>query len=94
MNLSTVTTPTDLVEQNNTPVEPTTSRLDALLEDLDLNESYEVTLKLLQRLGNYHQAVCDQLKEEGDVERLVVWAQDEQSLHNAYDLVHQVASAE
>ena len=94
MNLSTVNTPDELVTQNNTPVEPNTSRLDALLEDLDLNESYEVVMKLLQNLGHYHQAVCDQLKEEGDVERLLVWAQDEQSLHNAYDLVHQVASAE
>ena len=94
MNLSTVNTPDELVTQNQEPTPPNTSRLDALLEDLDLSETYELSLKLLQRLGNYHQAVCDQLKEEGDVERLLVWAQDEQSLHNAYDIVHQVASAE
>ena len=94
LNLSTVNTPDELVTQNNTPVEPNTSRLDALLEDLDLNETYKLSLKLLQSLGNYHQVVCDQLKEEGDVERLLVWAQDEQVLHTCYDLLHEVASNE
>ena len=94
MNLSTVSTPAELVSQNNTAVEPSVSRLDALVEDLNLNETYELALKLVQNLGSFHQSVVEQEKEEGDLDRLVVWAQDEQLLHNAYDLIKQVSDNE
>ena len=91
LNLSQVTTPADLVEQNNVPVAPNTDRLDALVEGLELNESYELALKLVQRLGSFHQSVVEQLKEEAnDLDRLVVWVEDERQLHTCYNLLSDV----
>ena len=96
MNLSTVNTPAELEAQNNTPVEPSVSRLDALVKELDLNETYELTLKLLQQLGSYHQYAINHLQEQTPVEldRLVVWSADEQKLHTAYNLLDEVAGNE
>ena len=97
MNLSQVNTPAELLEQNSTPAEatpPSVSRLDALVEELDINETYELSLKLLQQLGSYHQYVIKHLQEQTPVEleRLVVWSADEQKLHTCYDLLDQVAN--
>ena len=92
MDLSQVTTVTDLVTQNNEPTPPNTSQLDALTENLDLNETYELALKLVQRLGSFHQSVVDDLKEQNELDRLVVWAQDERLLHTCYDLLSEVYS--
>ena len=94
MNLSQVTTPAELVEQNNTAVEPNTSQLDALVEQLDLTETYTLVLSLVQRLGSFHQSVIDDLKNDGELDRLVVWAQDEQKLHTCHDLLSEVAAAD
>ena len=91
MNLSQVATPAQLVEQNNTATPPSTSQLDALVENLSLNETYELALSLIQRLGGFHQSVIEDLKEESDLDRLVVWSADEQTLHTCYDLLKQVA---
>ena len=91
MNLSQVATPAQLVEQNSTATPPNTSRLDALVENLELEETYELALTLVQRLGTFHQSVIEDLKEEGDLERLVVWSADEQVLHTCHDLLKQVA---
>ena len=94
MNLSQVTTPAQLVAQNNTATPPNTSQLDALVENLDLTETSELALTLVQRLGTFHQSVVNDLKEENDLDKLLVWAADEQKLHTAYDLVQQVATNE
>ena len=90
MNLSEVNTVTDLVQQNNEPTPPNASQLDALTENLDLNETYELALKLVQRLGSFHQSVVDDLKEEGELDRLCVWVQDERLLHTCYNLLSEV----
>ena len=90
MNLSQVTTPADLVTQNNEPTPPNTSQLDALVEDLGLEETYTLALTLVQRLGSFHQSVIEDLKEEGELDRLVIWAQDERLLHTCYDLLNEV----
>ena len=90
LNLSQVNTPADLLEQNNEPTPPNTSQLDALTENLDLNETYELALKLVQRLGSFHQSVVEDLKEQNELDRLVVWAQDERLLHTCYDLLSEV----
>ena len=91
MDLKSVTTPAELVNQNNEPVAPNTDRLDALVEGLELNETYELALKLVQRLGSFHQSVVEQLKEEAtDLDRLVVWVEDERQLHTCYDLLSEV----
>ena len=92
LNLSQVTTPADLVQQNNEPTPPNTSQLDALVENLDLEETYTLALSLVQRLGSFHQSVIEQLKEEADCDRLVVWAQDEQTLHTCWDLLNEVSN--
>ena len=92
MNLSEVNTVNELVSQNNTAVEPTVSRLDALVDNLDLNETYDLVLNLVQRLGSYHQNVIEDLKEHNELDRLVVWSQDEQKLHTCYDMLSDVAS--
>ncbi len=95
MNLSQVTTPAQLVAQNNTATPPNTSQLDALVENLELTETYELALTLIQRLGTFHQSVIEDLKEEAtELDRLVVWSADEQKLHTAYDLVSEVAEAD
>ena len=90
LNLSQVTTPAELVEQNNEPTPPETSRLVALTNDLSLTDTYDLVLTLVQRLGDFHQSVIDDLKEEGDLDRLVVWAQDEQTLHHCHDMIREV----
>ena len=92
MNLSQVTTPADLVNQNNEPTPPNTSQLDALVENLGLEETYTIALTLVQRLGSFHQSVIEDLKEEGDLDRLVVWAQDERLLHTCYELLSEVSN--
>ena len=91
MNLSSVSTPAELVEQNNTAVAPSTSQLDALVDKLDLAETYSLALRLIQTVGSFHQSVMEDLKEEAELDRLVLWSQDEQKLHNAYDLLLEVS---
>ena len=102
MNLNTIDTVQELLNQNQ--VEPTVddivdsvleedkSKVDTILEeDLNLEETYKLTLSLIQRLGSFHQTMIEQLKEEGDTDRLIVWCQDEQLLHNSYDMIHEVS---
>ena len=92
MNLSTVNTVNELLELNNTATEPNTTQLDALVEQLDLEETYELALKLVQNLGNYHQHVINELKEQNELDRLVVWSADEQKLHTCWDLLSEVST--
>lgn len=96
MNLSTVNTVNELVEQNNTATPPSTSQLDALVENLNLIETYELALSVIQRLGTFHQSVIEDLKEEEatDLDRFVVWVADEQKLHTAWNLVNEVSEAD
>ena len=91
MNLSQVTTPAQLVKQNNEPTPPNTTQLDALVEDLGLEETYTLALTLVQRLGSFHQSVIDDLKEQNELDRLVIWSADEQKLHTCYDLLFEVS---
>ena len=92
MNLSQVATPADLVAQNNEPTPPNTTQLEALVENLELEETYELALTLVQRLGTYHQSVLETLKEQNELDRLVVWSADEQKLHTCWDLLSEVAN--
>ena len=92
MNLSQVNTVDELLEQNNTAVEPSVSRLDALVENLELEETYELALSLVQRLGTFHQSVIEDLKEQNELDRLVVWSADEQKLHTCWDLLNEVSN--
>ena len=92
MNLSQVATPAELLELNNTPTEPNTTQLEALVEQLDLNETYELALKLVQNLGSFHQSVIEDLKQEAELDRLVVWSADEQKLHTCWNLLNEVSS--
>tara|TARA_R110001592_G_scaffold296602_1_gene567051 strand:+ start:520 stop:822 length:303 start_codon:yes stop_codon:yes gene_type:complete len=98
MNLSNVETVDDLLalaaEPEETPqVEETeTDNLQELVDVLDLDSTYTLALKLLCKLGNYHQAAVEVFKQEGELDRLVVWAQDDQKLHTAYDLVLEVVN--
>ena len=98
MNLSNVETVDDLLAlaaETEETVEPETDKLDEFINTLELEEGYSLALKLLQKLGNFHQGVVEQLKEEGnDLDRLVVWAQDEAKLHQAWNLVNEVADNE
>jgi len=94
LELSTINTPQELVELNNQPVPPSVSRLDSLIEDLSLEETYDLVGSLIQRLGNFHQSTIEQIKEEGDCDRLVVWSQDEQTLHHCHDMIRQVSEHE
>ena len=106
MNLDTIDTVQDLLTQNIE--EPTvdevidsileedeTTKVDTILsEDLSLEETYQLTLRLIQRLGEFHQSTIEQIKEQGDCDRLVVWSQDEQTLHHCHDMIRQVSEHE
>ena len=92
MDLNTIETVNDLVEQNSEPTPPDTDRLDSLVDtlNLDLDDTYSLCLKLVQRLGTFHQSVIETLKEEGDCDRLVVWSQDEKLLETVWCLLNDV----
>mgnify|MGYP000276923392 FL=1 len=106
MNLNTINTVDELLSQNQ--VEPTVdeivdsileedekSKVDTILdEDLSLEETYQLTLSLIQRLGMFHQSTIEQIKEDGDCDRLVVWSQDEQTLHHCHDMIREVSDHE
>ncbi len=106
MNLNTIDTVQELLNQNQ--VEPTvdeivdsileedeTTKVDTILsEELTLEETYQLTLSLIQRLGEFHQSVIETLKEEGDTDKLIVWCQDEQKLHTSYDIIKEVCDNE
>ncbi len=106
LNLNTIDTVQELLNQNQ--VEPTVddivdsvleedekSKVDTILdEDLTLEETYKLTLSLIQRLGSFHQTMIEQIKEEGDTDRLIVWCQDEQILHTSYDMIQEVSDHE
>tara|TARA_R110002049_G_scaffold97626_1_gene237812 strand:- start:12 stop:308 length:297 start_codon:yes stop_codon:yes gene_type:complete len=95
MNLSNVETVNDLLAlaaETEETVEPETDKLDEFINTLDVEEGYQLALKVIQRLGNFHQGAVETLKEEGtELDRLVVWVQDEQKLHTAYNLLNEVA---
>ena len=106
MNLNTINTVDELLSQNQ--VEPTVDEIvDSILEEdekskvetildeeLTLEETYQLTLSLIQRLGMFHQATMEQLQEDGDCERLIVWSQDEQTLHHCHDMITEVSDHE
>ena len=106
MNLNTINTVDELLNQNQ--VEPTVdevidsvleedekSKVDTILdEDLTLEETYKLTLSLIQRLGGFHQTMIEQLQESGDTDRLIVWCQDEQKIHTSYDMLKEVSDNE
>ena len=98
MNLSNVETVDDLLAlaaETEETVEPETDKLDEFINTLVLEDGYSLALTRPQKLGHFHQGVVEQLKEEGtDVDRLVVWAQDEAKLHQAWNLVNEVADNE
>ena len=98
MNLSNVETVDDLLAlaaETEETVETETDKLDEFINTLELEEGYSLALKLLQKLGNFHQGVVETLKEEGnELDRIVVWAQDEVKLHQAWNLVNEVADNE
>ena len=94
MELSTINTPQDLVELNNEPTPPSVSRLDSLVNELDFHETMELSLRLIQNLGKFHQHMIEKLTEEQDIERLVLWVQDEQKLHTCHDILHDVYESE
>ncbi len=86
MTTSTPNTPQELVDMNNQ------NQVETILEqDLSLEETYQLTLSLIQRLGMFHQSMIEQLKEESDTDRLVVWSQDEQTLHHCHDMIRVVS---
>ena len=106
MNLDTIDTVQELLNQNQ--VEPTVddivnsvleedekSKVDTILEeDLNLEETYQLTLSLIQRLGSFHQSMIEQIKEEGDTDKLIVWCQDEQLIHSSFDMLKEVSDHE
>ena len=100
MNLSNVETVDDLLALAAEPEETTIEedieaekgKLDEFIDTLNLEEGYSLALKLLQKLGNFHQGVVESLKEEGtELDRIVIWAQDEAKIHQAWNLMNEVA---
>ena len=100
MNMSEVNTVDDLLalvgeteETETTKTEESENRFGEFIDSLELDEAYTLALSLLVKLGSFHQGVIEDLKEEGnELDRLVVWAQDEQKIHTAYDLLNEVVN--
>ena len=100
MNMSEVNTVDDLLamvgETEETTIEEDIEaekdKLDEFIDTLNLEEGYSLALKVLQKLGNFHQGVVESLKEEGtELDRIVIWAQDERNIYQAWKLVKEVA---
>ena len=98
MNLSNVETVDDLLAlasetEETTKTEESENRFAEFIDTLELDEAYTLALSLLVKIGSFHQSVIEDLKEEGnELDRLVVWAQDEQKIHTAYDLLNEVVN--
>ena len=99
MNMSEVNTVDDLLalvgeteETETTTTEESENRFGEFIDSLELDEAYTLALSLLVKLGSFHQGVIEDLKETGELDRLVVWAQDEQKIHTAYDLLNEVVN--
>ena len=98
MNLSNVETVDDLLAlvgetEETVETEGTENRFAEFIDTLELDEAYTLALSLLVKIGSFHQSVIEDLKEEGnELDRLVVWAQDEQKIHTAYDLLNEVVN--
>ena len=91
MDLTTINTPSDLVEQNNTPVDPVQHIIDEqVLKELTCEQVMELTMKCVNLLGGYHQNVGEKLIKEGEVERGVCWMKDEQKLHTVWDILNDI----
>ena len=98
MNLSNVETVDDLLAlasetEETTKTEESENRFAEFIDTLELEEAYTLALSLLVKIGSFHQSVIEDLKEEGtELDRVVVWAQDEQKIHTAYDLLNEVVN--
>ena len=96
MDFSSIITPSDLVEQNNTPVSEMTEdgeRCIKLLEDV-LQEGPEVGLALtkiiIEKLVTMHQENVEHRQESGDMEEALLWNTDLTKLKMVSELLHYV----
>jgi len=82
MDFSSITTPAELVEQNNTPVSEMTEngeRCIKLLEDV-LSEGPKVglcmTKIIIEKLITMHEINLEEVSEAGKIEEAMVWTTD------------------
>jgi len=82
MDFSSITTPAELVEQNNTPVSEMTEngeRCIKLLEDV-LDEGPKVglcmTKIIIEKLITMHEINLEEVSEAGKIEEAMVWTTD------------------
>ena len=92
MDLSTINTVQDLVNQNNTEDLDKVAQLMDTIE-LDLDDTYELTKRLVQRLGSFHQSVIEDLKSDPDaVDQRDVWVRDERLLETVWVTLDDIQS--
>ena len=92
MDLNTITTVQDLVNQNQEPQKDT---VDELLDtiQLDLDDTYELTKRLVQRLGSFHQSVIEDLKSDPEaIDQRDVWVRDERLLETVWVTLDEIQS--
>lgn len=87
MNLSNVNTPADLEKLNQGP------DIKAVVEsvlDLEPKQNFLLMQHLVELHMNYHHHMCDQLREEGEHERALVWERDAAFMETVHNILKQV----
>ena len=91
MDLNTINTPSELLNQNNTPVDPVQHIIDEhVTKQLTCEQVMKLTMECVNLLGNFHQNVGEKYIREGEVERGVTWMKDEQKLHTVWDILNNI----
>ena len=91
MDLNTINTPSELLKQNNTPVDPVQHIIDEyVLKELTCEQVMKLTMECVNLLGNFHQSTGEKLIKDGEVERGVTWMKDEQKLHTVWDILNNI----
>lgn len=90
MDLNTINTPSDLIQQNSTPTDPVQDIVDNQVMELTPKQVMELTQKLVGMLGGWHQSVAEDFMKDGDIEKCVTWMKDEQKLHTCWDILDNI----
>ena len=96
MDFSSITTPAQLVEQNNTPVSEITEdgkRCIKLLEDvLEEGPKYGLctTKILIEKLITMHEVNLEEVSEAGKIEEAMVWQTDLVKLQMVSDILENI----
>lgn len=73
MDLNTINTPAELIQQNNEPT--AVSLIDSLL-DQGPSVGLETVKIILEKLEDLHDSICQKKSDEGETEDALIWQRD------------------